>query len=77
MAYFEAHHGKGSMDGIRSTIKNMVFQKVLSGSTVINTPKEFAEFADTVSAIFCLYFPIEDLLQDPDHVKVAHQYRIP
>ena len=53
----------------RSTIKNMVFKKVLSGSTVIDTPKEFAEFANTVSTTFCLYMPNEDLLQEPDHVK--------
>ena len=60
--YFEAHHGKCPMDGIGGTIKNMVFNKVLCGSTVINTPKEFAEFANTVRAISCLYFPNEDLL---------------
>ena len=67
--YFEALYGKGPMDGIRGTIKNMVFKKVLSGSTVINTPKEFAEFTNTVSTISCLYLPNEDLLQEPDHVK--------
>ena len=67
--YFEAHHGKGPMDGIGGTIKNMVFKKVLSGTTVINTLKKFAEFAHTVSTISCLYLPNEDLLQEPDHVK--------
>ena len=67
--YFEARHGKGPMDGIGGTIKNMVFKKVLSGSTVINTPKEFAEFTNTVSTISCLYLPNEDLLQEPDYVK--------
>ena len=67
--YFEAHHGKDPMDGIGGNITNMVFKKVLSGTTVINTPKEFAEFANTVSTISCLYLPNEDLLQEPDHVK--------
>ena len=67
--YFEAHHGKEPMDGIGGNIKNMVFKKVLPGTTVINTPKEFAEFANTVSTISCLYLPNEDLLQEPDHVK--------
>ena len=57
------------MDGIGGNIKNMVFKKVLSGTTVINTPKEFAEFANMVSTISCLYLPKEDLLQEPDHVK--------
>ena len=67
--YFEAHHGKGPMDSIGGNIKNMVFKKVLSGTTVINTPKVFAEFANTVSTISCLYLPNEDLLQEPDHAK--------
>ena len=66
---FEAYHGKGPMDGIGGTIKNVVFKKVLSGSTVINTPKESAESANTVSTISCLYLANEDLLQEPDHVK--------
>ena len=52
--YLEAHHGKDPMDGIGGNITNMVFKKVLSGTTVINTPKEFAEFANTVSTISCL-----------------------
>ena len=60
--YFEAHHCKGPMDTIGGNIKNMVFEKVLSGTTVINTPKVFAEFANTVSTISCLYLPNEDLL---------------
>ena len=63
--YFEAHHGKDLMDGIGGNIKNMVFKKVLSGTTVINTPKEFAEFVNTVSTISCLYLPNEE----SDHVK--------
>ena len=67
--YFEAHHGKDPMDGIGGNIKNMVFKKVLSRITVINTPKTFAEFANTVSTISCLFLPNEDLLQEPDHVK--------
>ena len=72
--YFEARHGKGPMDGIGGTIKNMVFKKVLSGSTVINTPKEFAEFANTVSSISCqtkIY--CKSLITS----KIAIQYPIP
>ena len=45
--YFEAHHGKGPMDGVEGTIKIMVFKKGLSGRTVINTHKKFPEFANT------------------------------
>ena len=42
---------------------------ILSGKTIINTPKEFAEFANTVSTISRLYLLNEDLLEEPDHVK--------
>ena len=44
------------MENIGATIKNMVFRNVLPRSTVINIPKEFAEFANTLSTILCLYF---------------------
>ena len=57
------------MAGIGGTIYNMVFKKVLSGSTVINTPKEFDEFANTVSTISCSYLSNNDLLQEPDRAK--------
>ena len=53
--YNEAHHGKGPMDGIGGTIKNLVFRRVLSEDVVINTPKEFATFADQISNIDCLF----------------------
>ena len=34
--YNEAHHGKGPMDGIGRTIKNVVYRKVMAGNTVID-----------------------------------------
>ena len=49
--YFEAHHGKGPKDGIEGTIKKMIFRKVLSGITVINNPKKFTEFGNTLSSL--------------------------
>ena len=75
--YFEAHHGKDPMDGIGSNIKNMVVKKVLSRTTVINTPKKFAEFANTVSTISCFFLPNEDLLQELDHFKDCTPIPIP
>ena len=36
--YNERHHGKGPMDGLGVTIKNLVFRHVKSGKVVINTP---------------------------------------
>lgn len=57
------------MDGTTGTIKNMVFKKVHYSSTVINTFKKFAEFANAVSTICYTCLPNNDLLQEPDHVK--------
>ena len=35
--YNERHHGKGPMDGVGGTLKNLVFRKVKSGQTVVYT----------------------------------------
>ena len=43
------------MDGIEGTIKNMVFRKVLSGTTVLNVPTQLTEFTNILTTIFCLY----------------------
>lgn len=39
--YNEAHHGKGHVDGICGTIKNLVQRKVMSNAVVINSPGDF------------------------------------
>ena len=41
--YNDCHHGKGPMDGVGRTMKNIVFRKVKSGQVVINSPQEFSE----------------------------------
>lgn len=41
--YMEAHHGKGSMDGVGGTIKNQVFQEVKTGRLSVSTTKEFPD----------------------------------
>ena len=53
--YNEAHHGKGPMDGIGGTVKNIVFKEVKSGRLSIKTPRQFVEAADKLVAIDCLY----------------------
>ena len=67
--YNEAHHGKGPMDGIGGTIKGKVFRRVLSKDIVINTPQEFAEFANSICNVDCLYLPEDDLFVEPDYIK--------
>ena len=52
----ERHHDKEPMDGIGGTL-NCVYRDVMSGKCVIDTPKPFAEHADTeVKGITSSYF---------------------
>ena len=46
--YNERHHGKGHMDGVGRTIKNMVYRDVLSNKCVITNPEEFCNHANKV-----------------------------
>ena len=69
--YNEAHHGKGPMDGIGGTMNSKLFRCVLSNQIVINTPQEFAEYANSICDVECLYFPEEEMLEEPDFVKDA------
>ena len=66
--YNEAHRGKGPMDGIGGTVKNLVYRRVLSGHVVINTPKEFANFADQITSVDCLFLENTELL--PSTLKI-------
>ena len=46
--YNERHHGKGHMDGVWGTVKNMIFQHVKSKKCVISGAKDFAEYTNKV-----------------------------
>ena len=41
--YNEAHHGKGTMDEIGGTIKNVVFRQVKSHQIIINPAKDLCK----------------------------------
>jgi len=41
--YNEAHHGKGPMDGVGGTIKNLDFRAVKSGKVLVRDPEEFLQ----------------------------------
>ena len=70
--YNEAHHGKGPMDGVGGTVKNVVFRNVKSGKALINSPKEFANCAaQLVPSISSLYLPLEEMIEEPDDVIAA------
>ena len=50
--YNEVHRGKGPMDGVGGTIKNLVFRAVKSGKVLVRHPEEFAKAAnDTVPSL--------------------------
>jgi len=70
--YNERHHGKGPMDGIGGTLKNCVYRDTMSGKCFINTPMEFAEYADkTVKGITSLYLPADEVLVEPDDIEMS------
>ena len=79
--YNERHHGKGPMDGVGWTIKNVVFRDVKSGKCTNNTPKEFAEYANKrLNSITTLYLPESELYVELKEVasapKIAHTLQI-
>ena len=49
--YNEAHHGKGTMDGIVGAVKDAVFRKFLSGKVKISNPKKSAECVNKISEV--------------------------
>ena len=69
--YNEAHHGKGPMDGVGGTVKNMVYRRVLAGDVVIDNPKKFADFANEVCHVDSLFLPGESLMQGPEQINYA------
>ena len=66
---------KGPMDGIGGTVKNVVFKEVKSGRLSIETPKEFAEAADRLCKVDCLYLPIDLYLDEPEGIDDAPEIK--
>ena len=61
--YNKTHHGKGPMDVVGGTIKNLDFCAVKSGKVSVRDPEEFAKAAnDIVLSVRSLYMPIENML---------------
>ena len=70
--YNERHHGKGPMDGVGGTVKNVVFRDVKSGKCTITSPEEFADFANKrLESITTLYLPQCELFVEPSEVSKA------
>ena len=57
------------MDHIGGTLKNSIYWDVMSEKCVIDTPKQFAEYAESaVKGITSLYLPTEEVLKEPDDI---------
>ena len=70
--YNERHHGKGPMDGIGGTLKNSIYRDVMSGKCVIETPKQFAEYAEkSIKGLTSLYLPANEVMTEPDGTDLA------
>ena len=60
--YGEAHHFKGPHDGIGGTIKRKIYQDVSSNKIVIESAKEFAEYANKVTSIEVYHLPKDEII---------------
>ena len=71
--YKERHHRKGPMDGIQGCVNDIVYRTVMARREVIKSPKEFAECAQKlVRGIHCYYFPIGQVMEQPESIKTYH-----
>ena len=67
--YNERHHGKGPMDGVGGTIKNVIFQKVKSAHVVVYTPNQFADAAlKFVPSIATVYLQCTEKITEPGNI---------
>ena len=60
--YCEVNHGKGAVDCLGGTIRHAVFRHLQSGRVVINSPRQFEEYADKLlENVSVSYLPTESL----------------
>ena len=58
------------MDGVGGTVKNVLFRAVFSGKTVIQTPRDFADYAnENIKDIACIYIPHKDIPDEPKEIE--------
>ena len=70
--YNQFHYVKGLMDGVVGTVKNVVFLKVKSDNIVIDSSKEFVDYASQlVPSITSLYLPVEEIIEEPKETARA------
>ena len=56
-------------------VKNLLYRRVLSGDVVINTLREFVEFANQISSVDRLLLDKAEFIQEPRKYQKPRQYR--
>ena len=70
--YNERHHGKGPMEDVGGTVKNIIFQHVKPKKCVINGAKDFAEYANKIiNGISCLYLAENEIMAGPQDIEAS------
>ena len=68
--YNEKGRGKGPMDDVGGTVKNIIFRKVKSGIVTIDSPFEFHQaILKVVPSIKSVYLPDTDVLNEPENIE--------
>ena len=74
--YNERYHGKGPMDGVGGTVKNVVFRKVKSGQIVIYSPREFCVAVNLfVPSIHATYLPESENIVEPKDIEASKRIK--
>ena len=68
--YNQKSHGKGPMDCVGGTVKNIILRKVKSGFSTIDSPFEFHQAVlKFVPSIKSVYLPDADVLNEPENIE--------
>ena len=63
-------HGKGPMDGVEGTVKNIIFRKVKSGFVTIDSPFEFHQvILKFVPSIKSVHLSDTDVMNEPENIE--------
>ena len=71
MYYNEKSHGKGPIDDVGGTVKNVIFWKEKSSFLTIHTPSEFHQVVlkyVNLPAIKSIYLAENDVLEEPKNM---------
>ena len=70
--YNERQHGKGPMDGVGGTVKDVVLRKVKSCQILIHSPREFCEAVNAfLPSVLALYLPESETVIDPKDIEAS------